>query len=136
MTEFRLFIFIGATFCLYGNLCVLLQECLEKCGESLQEIVNYHMVRKTRAPGQRWSVVTTHSGSSWHVNTLQASVIAQYPHTLTVTSLCNSESFHTGQSRGVCLIQTTCFARCVPQLHPLTCVHPPTPTQKCIPDCL
>lgn len=87
MTEFRLFIFIGATFCLYGNqcayivrVCVLLQECLEKCGESLQEIVNYHMVRNTQAPGQRWSVVTTHSWSSWHVNTLQTSVIAQYTH--------------------------------------------------------
>lgn len=26
-----------------------LQECLEKCGESLQEIVNYHMVRHTSA---------------------------------------------------------------------------------------
>lgn len=25
---------------------VTMQECLEKCGESLQEIVNYHMVRQ------------------------------------------------------------------------------------------
>lgn len=33
------------------RVCVLstLQECLEKCGESLQEIVNYHMVRHTSA---------------------------------------------------------------------------------------
>lgn len=27
--------------------CVCVQECLEKCGESLQEIVNYHTVRHT-----------------------------------------------------------------------------------------
>lgn len=40
-----------------------------------------------------------------------------HTHTLTVTSLCNGESVHPGQSRGVCLIQTTCFAICVQQLH-------------------
>lgn len=28
----------------------LLQECLEKCGESLQEIINYHMVSQAAPP--------------------------------------------------------------------------------------
>ncbi len=37
---------------MYVLICVCmssLQECLEKCGESLQEIVNYHTVRHTSA---------------------------------------------------------------------------------------
>lgn len=113
-------------------LTLTLQECLEKCGESLQEIVNYHMVRNTSASarGQRWSGPTrpgplglftplrhpVSPGSSiaqrTHTNT--------HLHTLTVSAFCYGESVHTGQSRSMSdskhMLSHTCTAT-------TTCTH-------------